>query len=677
MKSGSSSSTSSPIASSRRLIAAAQPERLERRVQLQRAARGLDTAPKTAAESATATSGPPANDWAPIAPLCSWVVLRGLHEYNCTANFLMAELLSTYLRPQWSRVALLAALLLGGIGLQLYSPQVIRAFLDAVAAGAAQEVLLGAGALFLVAALGGRALGLAASYAAEAVAWTATNALRADLFLQCLRLDMPFHKQHTPGELIERVDGDVQHLANFFSQFTLQVLGNGVLVAGILALLWRENAFVGLGLTLYTLLVLAILRAVQGVAAARWQAERQAAAELFGYIEERISGAEDVRAAGAEQHVLYRLLRRLRALLERRRAAQMTGNLTYVLTGFLFMAGYTAGLALGAYLYTRGLATIGTAFLIVYYIGMLADPLNAIRRQFEDLQQAAAGILRVNELRAQRPQVQAAARPRALPPGALSVACDGVSFRYAAGEGDARDGEPAPADESWRLRDVSFDLHPGRVLGVLGRTGSGKTTLARLLFRLYDPGRGAIRLGGVDLRETGFDVLRTRVGMVTQDVQLFQANVRDNLTFFDRTVTDARLEAVLRDLRLWDWVQSLPRGLDTPLAAGGQGLSAGEAQLLAFTRVFLKDPGLLILDEASSRLDPATETLLEQAVDRLFAGRTGIVIAHRLRTVQRADDILILENGAIVEFGARAELAARADSRFAALLRAGLEEALA
>ena len=156
---------------------------------------------------------------------------------------------------------------------------------------------------------------------------------------------------------------------------------------------------------------------------------------------------------------------------------------------------------------------------------------------------------------------------------------------------------------------------------------------------------------------------------------MFRASVRDNLALFDRSMDGARLHRALSDLRLWSWVDSLPDGLDTLLAAGGQGLSAGEAQLLAFARVFLKDPGLVILDEASSRLDPVTEALLERAIDRLFQDRTAIIIAHRLQTVQRADHILILENGRVAEQGPRQQLAADPRSRFYSLLQTGLEEA--
>jgi len=165
--------------------------------------------------------------------------------------------------------------------------------------------------------------------------------------------------------------------------------------------------------------------------------------------------------------------------------------------------------------------------------------------------------------------------------------------------------------------------------------------------------------------------------MVTQDVQLFQASVRDNLTFFDRSISDERIRAAIEELELAGWYQSLPDGLDTELETGGQNLSAGEAQLLALTRVFLRDPGLVILDEASSRLDPATERRIEHAIDALLAKRTAIVIAHRLDTVRRVDEILILEGGAVREYGERERLAGDPHSRFYSLLQTGLEEVLA
>jgi ATP-binding cassette, subfamily B, bacterial len=594
------------------------------------------------------------------------------------------RLLTTYLRPQRASVALLAVLLLTGIGLQLLNPQVMRYFIDTTQAGGPMRALLLAALVYLVAGLLGRGLAFATSYVGLNVAWKATNALRADLTRHCLRLDMPFHKTHTPGEMIERVDGDALALGEFFSQMLVKTTGNTLLVIAILYLLYRENAATGLILTAYTALTVAVLAGTQNLGAKRWSAARQAWAELSSFLEEHIAGSEDIRGVGAERYVLDKLLGIMQSLTERARGGWMANALGFSITNFLYIIGYGLGLAIGAYLYTRGSVTIGTAFVMVYYIGMLAAPLDEIRDQAKELQQATGSVDRIAELFRLRPQVVESSRA-ALPAGALRVQLDHVTFAYddesyretaCSANDESHSTLNAPRSTTATLADISCTLAPGRVLGVLGRTGSGKSTLTRLLFRLYDPSEGVIRLGGTDLREVPFNDLRGRIGMVTQDVQLFGASVRDNITLFDPAVTDEQIHAALARLDLLDWVQKLG-GLDTELASGGSGMSAGEAQLLAFTRLLLRDPSLVILDEAASRLDPVTEVRLERAIDRLLAGRTAIVIAHRLRTVGRADDILILEAGRAVEFGPRRKLADDPTSRFHALLRTGLEEALA
>jgi ATP-binding cassette subfamily B protein len=380
-------------------------------------------------------------------------------------------------------------------------------------------------------------------------------------------------------------------------------------------------------------------------------------------------------------------------------------------------------LAISAILFQQGAITIGTVYLILHYTQMLGRPIHQVTRQVQDLQRAGASIIRVRELFAIQSKVQDQAETGipALPRGALAVTFRNVTFGYEAEErasqpagvspagvspagvspaGEAStaeipaDVEPAdvlsaadvrdePPVKEMVLHDLSFTLAPGTVLGLLGRTGSGKTTLCRLLFRLYDPDAGVVcvRCGAsgdaVDLCTLPLGDLRRRVGVVTQDIQLFQASVRDNLTLFDASIPDERIKRAIRDLGMDEWLAALPEGLDTELASGGGGLSAGEAQLLALTRIFLQDPGLVILDEASSRLDPATESMIEHAVDTLIQGRTAIVIAHRLGTVQRADEILILEDGRICEHGPRTELAGDSTSRFYSLLQAGLEEVLA
>jgi ATP-binding cassette subfamily B protein len=605
------------------------------------------------------------------------------------------NLLVKYLKPQWPRVTWLAVLLFGSIGLQLVNPQIMRHFIDTAQAGGASATLLRAALLFTGVALVQQVTSVLATYVSENVAWTATNALRADLADHCLRLDMSFHNAHTPGEMIERIDGDVTALSNFFSQFVIRVLGNALLLVGVLALLFREDWRVGLALTGFALVALFTLGRFRDIAVPHWTAERQASADLFGFLEERLAGTEDIRASGAEAYVMRNFYRLMRELMSRSLKAALMVNIMLNTLFLLFAMGTATAFAVGTYLFQAEAISIGSVYIVFHYTRMLERPIDQISRQIGDLQKAGAGVARIQELLGTQSRIRDGVRLApgfALARGALAVQFQDVSFGYDHvlshkdgaspdnGAGDAA----LPAKETV-LQELSFRLEPGTVLGLLGRTGSGKTTLTRLLFRLYDPDSGAVHLGHADgpgapladIRQVPLATLRQRVGMVTQNIQLFHATVRDNLTFFAEDVPDERVLEVMRELGLWEWYQALPQGLDTELESGGGGLSAGEAQLLAFARIFLQDPGLVILDEASSRLDPATERLIERAVDRLVQGRTAIIIAHRLGTVQRADEIMILENGRVGEHGPRSQLANDPTSRFYGLLQTGLEEVLA
>ncbi|MFN8486793.1 MAG: ABC transporter ATP-binding protein [Caldilineaceae bacterium] len=576
--------------------------------------------------------------------------------------------LMRYLRPLGGQMALLAALIFATISLQLVNPQIIRYFIDtamkAGGEGVQTQNLMWAALTFIGAALLLQGISVAAIYVGEDIGWRATNQLRNDLALHCLRLDMTFHNNHTPGEMIERVDGDIMDIAVFFAQFILRVLGNVLLLIGVVVVLLWEDWRISAALAVYTVVSLISFYYMRKIAVPYWEANRQAAADLFSFLEEYLSGTEDVRASGAVNYVMRNLFKFSKIRLDRERKG---GDKDIWFIGMWFVL-YTLGqmVAFGAgyWQFRQGLITVGTVYLIVYYTDRILQPLNEITNQFQNVQKAAAGINRVEALYALKSKILDEGNSQ-LPAGALTVAFADVTFGY--------------APEEPVLRDVTFRLNRGHVLGVLGRTGSGKTTLTRLLYRLYDPNQGSICLGatmGQDIRDLKLDELRRHIGMVTQEVQLFRATVRENLTFFNSAISDERILAVIDELELREWFDRLPKGLDTELQAEGSSLSAGEAQLLAFTRVFLQNPGLVILDEASSRLDPLTERLIERAVDKLLHNRTGIIVAHRLSTVQRADDILILQDGEIQEYGLRERLANDLDSRFYALLQTGLEEVL-
>lgn len=567
-----------------------------------------------------------------------------------------------YLLPERRALAWLGLLLFSSIALQLVNPQIIRYFIDTAQGQGSLTPLYYAGALFIGFSLLQQGVSVVAAYFSENLGWKTTNKLRVDLAAHCLSLDMSFHKKHTSGSLIERVDGDVNALAQFFSSFMINLAGNGLLTLGILVLLFRENVWIGIVMAVFVAGSFWAIQRIREFAVPVWTRWRQVNAEYYGFIGEQLEGTEDTRANGAVGFAMNRFYELTRRMLPMRVRAFLGYFLMWSTTILVFALGNAAAFVVCAILWKRGELTIGSAYLVFYYTELLAKPIEKIRTQLEDLQKADASLVRIGELLATRSAVSDG--PGALlPPGPAEVELRDVTFAY-------EEGELAT------LQGVDIRLQPGQTLGLLGRTGSGKTTLARLLLRFYDPQEGTIALSGTDIRRFKLAELRSHVAMVTQNIEILAGTVRDNLTLFDERIPDERILEVLNELGLDSWYEGLPEGLDTYLSSGGAGLSAGEGQLLAFARVFLTDPRLVILDEASSRLDPLTENRIEAAVGRLLENRTCIIIAHRLATIQRANDIAILEQGKVVEHGRREQLARDPNSRFSRMLSVGMEEVL-
>jgi len=573
------------------------------------------------------------------------------------------DLLFRYLTGLWPKVLILAFGLLLQTGAQLGGPLVVRRFIDAVGEGATLERLTSIALIMLGVAAVNTTASLTVSYMSGDVGWRATNRLRSDLVRHSLRLDMPFHQARTPGEMTERIDGDVNQLTGFFSEFLVSQVNNVLLLGSILVILFSEDWRAALPIALFGILSTLGLTRMFSFAIPYWTKAREAMTDLLGYIGERLSGTEEIRANGATGYVMRGYWRLAGEYYRVLRKAALAG--ASIMGGFTLASnvGIILAMGLGGWLFLTGRITLGTTYLLIQYSEMLNRPLQGIVQQFQVLGMVGALINRLKDMLGEKSAVvDGPGTP--LPDGPLAVDLTGVDFGYTA--------------DDRVLKGIDIHLAPGQVLGLLGRTGSGKTTITRLLTRLYDPQAGGVYLGHIDIRETRLADLRQRVAIVTQEVQLFEATIRENLALFNPYIADDRITAALEEVGLGDWLRAQPKGLDTVLPAGGGGLSAGEAQLIAFARGFLKDPGLVILDEPSSRLDPATERRIGQAMSRLLAGRTAIVIAHRLETVDRADEILIVDGGSVLEHGARPALAANESSHFHRLLRAGqVEEVLA
>lgn len=569
-------------------------------------------------------------------------------------------LLKKYLvKEKWGLLSLFLVLVINVL-VETAKPTILGQFIDQVATDVPMARIYGLAVLFLLLTAARQGIAVLVAWLTQNIGWRATNGLRIDLTEHTMDLDMSFHKRFTPGQLVERVDGDINSLFGFFTTFITGIVLNLLMMTGVFIYFffidWRF-ALIYMTATALVYLYMPLMgkridRASEGL--------REEESNLYGIVGEAITSVEDIRTLNARTHTLNRLNEVLKRLFGWWKKDYRYGFGSWAYDeAILWSAEFIVILVMAA-MVIRGDLTVGTAYLINRLGELIIMPILQLREELMYMQKTDASIRRIRELMDEERVLSRGSRTETAGPGGLAL--EEVSFGY-------EDGEKV-------IDEVSFRLEKGRILGLLGRTGSGKTTLARLIVKLYDPSAGRVLIEGSDARSLSDAALRDRISYVTQEVQLFNSSVRDNLTLYDDSITDEKIMATIDRIGIRDWFNKLPLGLDTKISVEAPFLSTGELQLLTFVRVFLREPEIVILDEATSRLDPITEKYLEKALNSLLEGRTAIIIAHRLKTVLRADEIMILEDGRILETGPTETLRRDPHSHFAELLKRGLEEVL-
>jgi ATP-binding cassette subfamily B protein len=577
-----------------------------------------------------------------------WRILRGEDQRGRKLRW-MAGLL----RPYRGRVALTLVAILLATGAALAPPYLAGQAIDAgIVTGdsaALTRIVIAFVAVTIVYA--------GASYAQTyLVGWVGTRALqdlREHVFAHLQSMSIGFFTRRSPGVLISRITNDIEALNQLVTNGIVTALSSGLTLIGVVAIMFLLDVKLAL-VTFLTFPLVAIASVVFRVAShGAYRLTRERIAAVTAYLQETLSGVRVVRSFGQEP----RHTAAMTELNEANREANMRTvflNASYFPAIELLAAVGTAAIILyGGNQAIDNAIQIGTVVAFIGYLQVFFSPIQELSQLYTTYQQGMAALDKVFELLDTAPDMIDA--PGAIDPGELrgEIAMEGVSFAYAddALERQAR-GEPV----EWALRDVDLHVPPGQTLALVGATGAGKSTFAKLVARFYDPQQGRVLVDGHDLREVQQRALRRRLGIVPQEGFLFSGSVRENVAFGRPEASLEEIEAAIAAVGASEFVAALPDGIDTEVGERGVQLSAGQRQLVAFARALLAEPRILILDEATSNVDVRTEKTIERGLERLLAGRTAIVIAHRLSTIRRAGKIVVLEGGRIAESGTHDEL---------------------
>jgi ATP-binding cassette subfamily B protein len=595
----------------------------------------------------------------------SWLneIRRRLHQTSGRRRKLrgLAELLSPY---RWRVLAMLVSLVAATAAALAPAPLAKLAIDNGIQrhdTGALDLVV----AAFLLSAVMYAIASYAQTYLVGWVGQRALQDLRVQLFAHLQRLSIGFYSRNRAGVIISRITNDVEALDQLVEDGMATLFQSGLTLIGVVVILFVMDAH----LALLTFLALPFL-AVGGLAfriasADAYRLTREKIASITGYLQESLSGIRAVRAFGQEP----RHIARFEQLNEENRAANMTTvnlNAAYFPAVEFLSALVTVEILLaGGIEAINGHASTGVVFAFIAALNNFFDPIQQLSQLYTTYQSGMAALDKIFDLLDEKPDLSDAPDAIELPTIRGELRFDHVSFRY----GSDPDGD-------WALRDVDLVIPPGQTVALVGATGAGKSTFAKLVARFYDPTEGRVLVDGYDLRDVSTHSLRSQMGIVPQEGFLFSGTVRENIAFGRSSASDEDVVAAARAVGAERFIAALEHGYDTQVGERGVQLSAGQRQLIAFARALVADPRILVLDEATSNVDVHTENLIEEGLRRLLAGRTAIVIAHRLSTIQRASSIIVVEHGTIVEQGTHEELL-EAQGRYWRLYRDWAEQAAA
>jgi ATP-binding cassette subfamily B protein len=559
-------------------------------------------------------------------------------------------------------------LLFAATGMSLVGPVLVKRAIDVDIAAKNYRGLILTVSLYVLAQLAFLLLTYVQRWKLESAGQKIITALRERLFAKMTDMSVSFFDKNPVGRLIARVESDTEAMRLLFTSAVVTFAGDVIMFFGMLGIMAYVNWKLMLltGVVIPPIVVAAVIFSKKTTP--QFLTVRKRTADLTAFLTEHLQGSAVVQIFGREKESMrgmwdasqrkYKTAVRVELIVV---AFFNSIFLTEVFgTGIILWYGASWGL--------QGGVTIGTLAMFIGYLRRFFEPLHRFSEELSTFHRAFSGAQRVFELLDAEPEVKDKTAAKSWNRLEKAVEFQNVWFSYGNGRpgGGVQAGVTAPqtgrelfGKDDWVLRDISITVPKGERWALVGATGGGKTSIISLLLRFYQPQKGRILVDGIDINDIRQTELRSKVGLVLQDIFLFPGNVLENLRMGDESITPERVMEAARRLGMDDVIRRLPKGLDTELAERGENLSTGERQLLSFLRAMLVDPDILVLDEATSSVDPQTERLLQRAMTELMAGRTSIVIAHRLSTVVDSDKILVIHNGEITEQGRHEELLER------------------
>jgi len=549
------------------------------------------------------------------------------------------------LRPYWPALAFVLTLVAVGTLLGLVGPYLMGVAIDKFIAADDLPGLMNIVLLMLGSYLGSWVAQSIQGVIVARISQNAMRALRRELFDHLQMLSLRFFDRRQPGELMSRLTNDLDAITRVLSQNVTQLFSSLLTLVGILVMMFAINFWLALASMLVFPLMLGLVGFVGKRTRAGFREFQMRIGQLNGQLEEMFGGQRVIMAFGQEGRMLADFDAANEAVRQVGIHANSYAMLIPPLMGILSNVNIAILAGLGGWMTLQGWATVGTIVAFYTYSRRFADPLRQLGNLYNQLQSALAGAERVFEVLDEHPELTDAPDAKPLEDIAGEVVFDHVNFAY--------------VDDVPVIKNMSLRAESGQTVALVGPTGAGKTTMVNLLTRFYDIDEGAITIDGHDIRDVQKASLRRKLGIVLQDTFLFSESVMANIRYGRLDATDEEVIAAAKLANADQFIRRLPQGYDTELSERGSNLSQGQRQLLAIARAVLADPSILILDEATSSVDTRTEVHIQEALLRLMEGRTSFVIAHRLSTIRNADNILVINDGAIIERGTHAELLAR------------------